>query len=242
MVLLGTIVNALAIIVGAFVGSRLRGVKKGVRDTVMHGLGLAVLVLGIMMALKTEHFLLVIVSLVIGAAIGEWIGVEERLNRLGQWVEAKAGEKGEGNAAAAFVMSTLIYCIGAMAILGALDSGLRQDHSILYTKSMLDGFTAIIFASTMGIGVVFSAIPVFLYQGSIALLSSLLGGNVNEAMLRPFINDVTATGGIMIMAIGLNILQIKKINVANLLPALLVVAIAVPLFFYAERWLPGLFG
>jgi len=226
LVLEGTIVNALAIIIGGIIGSFLNNIPNKIRITVMQGLGLAVLIQGILMGLKTENFLLVIFSLVIGAIIGELLNLEDKLNGLGKRIENKVGN-GKGNIANGFVTATLVYTIGAMAILGALNSGLNLDHSLLYLKAMLDGFTAIIFASTLGIGVVFSAIPVFLYQGAIAIFAKYINVFIEQDILDLIITEITATGGILIIGIAINILDFKKINVANLLPAVVIVPIGV---------------
>lgn len=228
MVLLGVIVNAVAIILGAVIGQLFQRINADVKETLMKAIGIAILVIGMSMALKTEQIIVVLFSLAGGAIVGEWLRLEEKLNQLGQWIEHKLSKgksktEQKGNLARAFVTTTLIYCIGAMAVVGALDSGLRGDHSVLYTKSFLDGFTAIIFSSTLGIGVALSAIPVFIYQGSIALLASFIQQWIPEQLLNDMIVELTATGGILIIAIGLNLLEVTKIRVGNLLPALIFV-------------------
>ncbi len=238
MILLGTLVNAGAIILGALLGRMLSGIPEGMRQTVMQGIGLAVVLLGLKMSFQTSNFLLMIFSIVLGAVIGEAMRIEHRLNQVGLWLERRLGGAKQGSIATGFVTATLVYCIGAMAVLGAMDSGLRGNHDILYTKAMLDGFSSIIFSSTLGIGVAFSAVPVFLYQGLIALLSTQIYALVSKSMLDAILNEVTATGGLMIVAIGLNILELRKINVANLLPALGIAAIGVPLV----GWITALLG
>ncbi|GAE26211.1 membrane protein [Halalkalibacter wakoensis JCM 9140] len=232
MVLTGTIVNGLAIVVAAIIGLLVRNIPEKMKTTTMQAIALAVVVLGIGMGLKSEQFLIVIGSLVIGGLIGEKIDLDDRLNKVGAWIETKVGSKKDGSVAKAFVTATLIYVVGAMAILGALDSGLRGDHSVLYTKSMLDGFSALIFTSTLGIGVIFSAIPVVLYQGGIALLATQINQFVPPALMDQFIVEMTATGGVMIVAIGLNILGVLQIRVANLLPSIIVVAVIVSALYY----------
>jgi uncharacterized protein len=227
MVLWGTIVNTVAIVCGALIGSRLNRISEGIRNTVMQGIGLAVCVLGITMAFKTQNFLILLSSLVIGGVIGELIRVDYWLDQMGLALESRFGAGGKNSIATGFVTATLMYCVGAMAILGSMDSGLRHNHDILYTKSMLDGFSSIIFASTLGIGVLFSAIPVFLYQGVIAVASTFISSFISESLLQSIITEVTAAGGILIVGIGLNILDIKRVNVANLLPAIFIAAIAV---------------
>ncbi|MEB3101680.1 DUF554 domain-containing protein [Ferviditalea candida] len=227
MALWGTIVNALAIIAGGILGSFIPKLAEGIRTTVMQGLGMTIVVLGVSMSFKTENILIAVVSLVVGGIIGELMKIDRMLEIVGMKLEKIVGSRLKGNIAAGFVTATLIYCVGAMAILGAIDGGLRHNHDILYTKAALDGFTAVIFASTLGIGVMFSAIPVFLYQGLIALSATWITHFLSDGLLNGVIREVTAVGGILIVGIGLNILEIKKINVANLLPSLIIAAIAV---------------
>ncbi|MFC0296064.1 DUF554 domain-containing protein [Geobacillus jurassicus] len=232
MVLLGTIVNGVSIIAGALIGKWLHRIPERVKETVMGGIGLAVALLGIQMGMKSEQFLVVIFSLVFGGILGEWWNWEEKLNRLGQWLEAKVGGNGQGSIAKGFVSATLLFVIGAMAIVGALDSGLRGDHSVLYTKSILDGFASVILTTTLGIGVIFSALPVVVYEGGIALLATQIERFVPKEVLDSFIAESTATGGILIMAIGLNMLGLTNIRVANLLPSIFVTAAAVFVFSF----------
>jgi len=234
--LLGTLVNTLAIAAGALLGRLLSGIPESIRQTVMQGIALAVIVLGVKMSLDTNNILIMIVSIVLGSIIGELMGIDKNLNRLGQWLEKKMGGNRQGTIATGFVTATLVYCIGAMGVLGSLDSGLRNNHDILYTKSMLDGLSAIIFSSTLGIGVIFSAIPVFLYQGTIALLATQINSLVSPAMLEAILAEVTAVGGLMIIAIGINILELRKINVANMLPALVIAAVSVPLVEWLDTF------
>lgn len=227
VVLLGTIVNGISIVAGALIGKWFHRIPERVKETVMGGIGLAVALLGIQMGMKSEQFLIVIFSLVFGGILGEWWNWEEKLNRLGRWLEKKVGGSGESGIAKGFVSATLLFVIGAMAIVGALDSGLRGDHSVLYTKAILDGFASVILTTTLGIGVMFSALPVVLYEGGIALLATQIERFVPREVLDSFIAESTATGGILIMAIGLNMLGLTNIRVANLLPSILVVAAAV---------------
>ncbi|MDY7224570.1 DUF554 domain-containing protein [Halalkalibacterium halodurans] len=227
MVLIGTVVNGAAIVIAALIGLLVKNIPERVKTTVMQAIGLAIVLLGVKMGLQTEQFLIVICSLVIGGVIGEILNLEKRLDHLGRWIERKVGGKKDGSIATAFVTTTLIYVVGAMAVLGALDSGLRGDHSVLLTKALLDGFLAILFTSTLGIGVLFSAIPVVLYQGSIALFASQIDQYVPTALMDSFITEMSATGGVMIVAIGLNLLNVVNIRVANLLPSLVIVAVLV---------------
>jgi uncharacterized membrane protein YqgA involved in biofilm formation len=232
MFLLGTIVNGLLIIVGTLLGRLLTRIPENMKATVMHGIGLAVMVLGLQMGFKSANFLIVILSLVIGAVLGEAWKLEEKLNSVGDWLERKLGSKGEGSISQGFVTATLIFVIGAMAIIGALDSGIRGDHDVLYTKAIIDGFTALILTTTLGIGVLFSAIPVMLYQGTIALFATQIDKFIPKALMDSFILELTATGGVMIFAIGLNLIGLTKIRVANLLPGILVTAVLVTISHY----------
>lgn len=226
MSLLGTVVNAVAILIGVAIGGLMSRIPDRMKVTILQGLGLAVFVIGLSMVVGVAtaegyDFFIVIASLVFGGIIGELLDIEGKLNRLGKWIEGKMSRFGQGKIAEAFVFSSLVYCVGAMAIVGSLESGLEGSHKILYTKAMLDGFSAIFFTSAMGIGVGLSAIPVFLYQGAIALTAVWLAGYLSD----PVITVMSATGGILIMGISLNVMEIKKVNVGNLLPAIFVAAI-----------------
>lgn len=234
MFLLGTIVNAICIIIGSLLGKLLHRIPEKMKGTVMHAIGLAVIVLGLQMGIKSEHFLIVILSLVFGAIIGEALALEDKLNQLGYWLEKKIGAKGQGDISEGFVNSTLIFVVGAMAIIGALDSGIRGDHNVLFTKAIIDGFTALILTTTLGIGVIFSAIPVLIYQGIIAIFATQIDRIVPDALMNSFIVEMTSTGGIMIVAIGLNITGLIKIRVANLLPGILAVAIIVTMIYFYQ--------
>lgn len=233
MVLLGTLVNALLIIIGAIAGRLLKGIPENMKQTVMGAIGIVVTVLGIQMGLESSNFVLIIICLVFGGVIGEWIDIDKWLNRLGQFLEKKFGSKASqgGSIAQGFVTSTLIFVIGAMGVLGALNSGLQNDHELLISKGIIDGFTSIILSATLGIGVLLSAIPVAIYQGVIALFATQITKIIPEAALELFLQEMTATGGIMIIAIGLNLLGITNIRVANLLPSLVVVGIAVAIIY-----------
>ncbi|EJQ43207.1 hypothetical protein IEE_03385 [Bacillus cereus BAG5X1-1] len=231
MVILGAVVNGVCIIIGTLFGKLFSNIPESMRGTIMHAIGLTVAALGLQMALKSENFLVVILSLVIGAVIGEWLQLEERLTHLGEWLENKVGSKGKGSISEGFVTATLIFAIGAMGVLGALDSGIRGNHDILFTKAIIDGFISIILTTTLGIGVVFSAIPVILYEGGIAVFATQINSFVPKELMNQFIVEMTATGGIMIFAIGLNLLGFIKIKVANLLPGILMVGVIVSIIY-----------
>ena len=216
--MVGTLVNSAAIILGAIIGI---GIKSGIKDryksTIMDGIGLSVVIIGIMGGIKANNIIMIIGSIVVGSIIGEIIDIDLKLEHLGDKMENRFG-KGDSNFSKGFVTASLVYCIGAMAIVGSLESGISGNHQILYAKSILDGISAIIFASTLGIGVDFSAIPVFLYQGVITLLANV----IKDLLTTEVINEMSAVGGILILAIGINILGIKKIKVANMLPAIFI--------------------
>ncbi|QUL55760.1 DUF554 domain-containing protein [Paenibacillus tritici] len=227
MVLLGAIVNGMAIIFGTLLGKLLERIPESMKNTVMNAIGLALMLLGVQMGLRSENFLIVILSLVIGAVAGEWINIEDKFTRAGDWLERRAGAGRQGSLSLGFVTASLVFVVGAMAILGSLDSGIKGNHEILYTKAIMDGFIAMILTSTLGIGVMFSAIPVVLYQGAIALLATQITRFVPDALLNNCIAEMTAAGGVMIIGIGLNLLGITKIKVANLLPGILVAVLLV---------------
>lgn len=212
----GTLVNAAAVITGAAVGLLLkRGMPERYQQTIMQGLGLAVGIIGLQMAFKTQNILIVILSVVVGAVLGEALNIDAWLNKLGNWLTAKLGNQ-YGNVGEGFVTASLVYCIGAMAVVGSIQDGLTGDASTLYAKSMLDGISAIVFASTLGIGVALSSISVLIYQGSITALA----GAFSTLLTGSIITELTAVGGVLIIGISLLMLEVKKIKVANLLPAI----------------------
>ncbi|MFX4262966.1 DUF554 domain-containing protein [Pelotomaculum propionicicum] len=228
----GTIVNAAAIVLGAMVGLSFRkGLPDRVRNTIMQGLGLAVLLIGFQMSVKSQQILVVVVSLVLGGLTGEILNIEGWLDRLSRWVDAKAGGAA-GEAGRAFVTTSLIYCVGAMAIMGSIESGLNNNHQILFTKAALDGVSAALFASTMGPGVAFSALPVFIYQGTITMLASFSKGFLSTAAVL----EMSAVGGLLIVGIGVNILGIREIKVGSLLPSIFY---AIPLAYWLPKIIPG---
>ncbi|MCA0984884.1 DUF554 domain-containing protein [Halobacillus yeomjeoni] len=228
MVLFGTIVNGLCIFVGTIIGLFFTKIPERYKETVMHGVGLTVMLIGLQMAFKTENIVIVLLSLLFGAVIGEAMRLEEKLEGIGRSLERKFTKPDEKSTIAqGFITASLIFVIGALAVIGALDSGLRNDHEILITKAIIDGFISLVLTTTLGIGVIFSIVPVVLYEGSIALLATQINQWIPKSMLEMLINEVTAAGGLMIVAIGLNILKITKIRVANLLPGLIVVGLIV---------------
>lgn len=233
MILFGSIVNACLIIIGALLGRFLSNIPERMKETVMYGIGLAVAAIGIQMTFESTQILIVIISIVIGAIIGEWMNLDDKINGLGKWIEKKLPAKKEGpGIAQGFVTATLIFVVGSMAIIGAIDSGLRNDHDVLIMKGIIDGFTSVILSSTLGIGVMIAAVPVFLYQGLITIFSTQISRFVPDELLQFFISEMTATGGLMIVGIGLNLIGITKIRVANLIPGIAVVAVIVTIVHF----------
>ena len=219
MILKGTLVNVLAIFLGTLVGRYLgRFIPERVRRTIMMGLGLAVILIGIQLAIQSRNPLIVIAAMLIGGIIGETLAIEERLDNMGHRLQARFRDA--GSIAEAFVTASLLYCIGAMAVMGSIQDGLGQEPTILYAKSALDGIASIALASTLGIGVIFSIIPLILYQGGITLAAVW----VQAILTDPVVAEMNATGGLLILAIGLDILQIRKLPVGNLLPAIFAAA------------------
>ncbi|CUO73791.1 MULTISPECIES: DUF554 domain-containing protein [Clostridium] len=218
--MIGTIVNSVAVVIGCLIGFIIKGrLKTNISNTIMSGLGLCVLYIGVSGALKGEDTLLMIICIVIGALIGELIDIDKWLSRLGEIIERKVNKVGKSNISIAegFVSASLLFCVGAMAIVGSLESGLRGNHDTLFAKSLLDGVTSIILTSTLGIGVIFSAVTIFIYQGLITLGAGMLANVLSESV----INNMTAVGSLLIIGLGFNILGITKIKVANMLPAVI---------------------
>jgi len=217
----GTIINAAAVIAGGLLGTYIvKGIPEKIKGTVIQGIGLSVTYIGLKTAWETKNPLILIISLALGGAIGELLHIEEGLESLGRNLEKKFSY-GDGSFSKGFITATLVYCVGAMAIMGSLEDGLTGRYDILLAKSALDGITAIIFSSTMGLGVAFSALPLLLYQGTITLLAQQL----KPLLTTNVVAEMTAAGGLLILGIGLNLLQATKIRIAALLPAILIAAI-----------------
>jgi uncharacterized membrane protein YqgA involved in biofilm formation len=255
-VLWGSILNALGVALGALVGVAIRAfgrikktapapdapAKDKLSDTVFHGLGLCVVLVGMggmlqgmvndriadafpSLSLSGESTLVIILSVVLGSVVGHLLDLDLRINQLGAWVEKQTKGK-MGNVAQGFVSASLLFCVGSMAIVGSLNSGLTGDHSMLYTKTLLDTVSAIVFASTMGIGVAFSGALILLYQGSIALAA----GWIAPLLSPDVIMTMSITGSLLIMALGFHMLGILRIKVMNYVPAVFFPIALVPLW------------
>jgi uncharacterized membrane protein YqgA involved in biofilm formation len=223
---LGTVVNAGAVIVGSTVGTLLGSrFPERIKAMVFQALGLATLVIGMRMAFETKGILVFIFSLLLGGISGEFLRLQERIEGVAERLKGKI-KKSSSGFSEGLVTAFLIFCIGSMTIVGAIDEGLRGDHTILLAKSVLDGFTSIALASTYGFGVGFSAVPLFLFQAGITLLAALS----QQFFTSLLISQLTGVGGAMIIGIGINLLGIKKIRVINLLPALVWVVLLTKLF------------
>ncbi|MFP4084644.1 MAG: DUF554 domain-containing protein [Desulfonatronovibrio sp.] len=226
---IATFVNAAAIILGSLAGVLLgRNFPDRVRTIVYQGIGLSVLVIGLDMALAYENIILVVFSALLGGVTGELLRLDQKMTNFGNWLKGAIRSR-DARFTDGFVTASLIFCIGSMAILGSIDEGIRGDRTILLTKSILDGFICIPLAATYGIGVLFSALPIILYQGSITVAASH-----SQAFFSPeIIAQITSVGGLLIMGIGITLLDLKKVNVTNLLPSLVYAVLFVkimPLF------------
>jgi len=231
----GTLINIATVIIGGTLGCLLGSrLPERVRQTVVTGLGLFTLAYGISMFIKTQNAIVVVLSLLIGIVLGEWWNIEKGLNNLGAWLEVKVlnstDESSQKRFIKGFLTASLLFCVGPMAILGSVQDGLTGDYQLLVVKSILDGFASLAFAASMGVGVLFSIIPVFLYQGGITLLAVQAQSFFTEGM----ITEMSAVGGVILLAIGIGgLLELRPIRTANFLPAL----VLAPLFVALLAWL-----
>ena len=230
----GTIINVVAIVGGSVLGL-LFGARLSdkLKSTIIAGMGLFIVAMGLQMFLKTENSLVVLGALLFGTLLGEWWRIEDGLHRFGVFLESKFSRDendGSNRFIRGFMTASLLFAIGPIGILGSIQDGLSSDYKLLIVKSIIDGFASIAFASTLGIGVAFSSLIIFIYQGGI----SLLAGQLNTVITTSMINELTATGGILLMGIGIsNMLEIKKIRIGNMLPAIFIAPLIV--------WMLGLF-
>lgn len=222
----GTLLNVVAVLVGGGVGTLLgQRLPEKMRETVLHGLGLITLVTGLSMAIGTANILIVMGSILLGGVLGEWLGIEDRVQALGDRLQARFKSSGATTLAEGFVTASLIFCVGPMTVLGSIRDGMIGDYSLLAIKSLLDAFASLALAASLGIGVVFSALTVLVVQGGISLLARLAQVGMSEAM----ITEMTAAGGVIIMGIGLVLLEVKRIRVGSFLPAIVIAPLIVAL-------------
>ncbi|MFZ0928652.1 MAG: DUF554 domain-containing protein [Syntrophobacteraceae bacterium] len=215
----GTLINMGAIVAGTAIGS-LAGSRlpSRMRRIVLYGIGLVVLLMGFQMAVRTQNVLAVLGAILIGGIIGELLRIEHRLEQLGQFFQTRFSKGSEQSIAEGFVTASLVFCVGPMAILGSISDGLNGDYSLLSIKAVMDGFASIAFGASLGWGVGLSAISILVYQGAITLFAGTLPGALSEAM----ITEMTATGGLIIIGIGIKLLDLKDLPLANFVPAIAV--------------------
>lgn len=228
--MIGTILNVITIIIGGMIGMLLGGrIPERVRSTVVHGLGLFTIVLGVRLFLQTDNPIISLMAIMLGGLLGEWMNIEEKLNRLGSSIEARLGPTGASESKEnlfirGFVTASLLFEIGPMTILGSIQDGLTGDYSLLATKSVMDGFSGLALASTLGAGVLFSTVIVLLYQGGISLLAIQVQALLTDVMIA----EMTAVGGILMIGLAFgSLLEIKPIRTGNLLPALIIAPVLV---------------
>lgn len=219
--MIATFVNCGVIIVGCIVGLFIKGgIPERFNKIIMNGLALCAMFIGFSGALEGNNTIITIVSMAVGALIGELINIDKWLNKLGETIQKKLdkGDGKESRIAEGFVNASLLFCVGAMSIVGALQAGLAGNYDTIYAKTVLDGVSSIIFSASMGIGVIFSSVTVLLYQGGITLCASFLSGILSQVVIA----EMTAVGSLMIVGLGLNLLEVTDIKIANLLPGILV--------------------
>ena len=222
--MVATLINAGAIILGSIIGILIRkGIKEEYRKIVFTAAGITSLTIGIQMVLKTSHILSFALALMAGGLLGTMLDLEGAIERLGESLKRRFARKSEDTFAAGFLNASVLFCAGAMAILGSFNAGTVGDYSLLLTKSVLDGFVSVIFAGAMGIGVAFAALSVLVYQGALTLLSEYIKPYVSDLML----SELTAIGGALVIMIALGLLEIKSFKTGNFLPAMVVIIILV---------------
>ncbi|MDY0039907.1 MAG: DUF554 domain-containing protein [Desulforhabdus sp.] len=213
----GTLINVAAILAGSLLGISLGSrLPQNLRNTVVHGLGLVTSLIGLQMALQTQNVLVLLAAMVCGGLVGELLRISDTIEGLGNFLQSMLSKGHASKFSEAFVTASLVFCVGPMAILGSIQDGLSGDYSLLTVKSMLDGFASIAFSASLGWGVSFSAFSILLYQGGITLFAGLF----DRILTEPMIIEMTATGGLIIVGIGLKLLNLKEMRLANFLPAL----------------------
>jgi len=222
--MIGTVANTVLVIIGSLLGLLLkRGIPENIKRIIMVGLGLFTCMLGVKMGFAMQRPLIVVLSLILGGVCGELLRIEDFLESIGEKLKRLVKHEGEASFTQGFVFASLLFCVGPMTILGSIQAGLQNEPDLLFVKSLMDGVSSIILASTMGFGVIFSALAVLVIQGGLTLMAQQF-----SFLIAPvYLSDFTSVGGLMIFAIGLKLLEIKPIKVINFLPALVVVIILI---------------
>jgi uncharacterized membrane protein YqgA involved in biofilm formation len=224
----GTLVNTGTIIAGSLIGMMIHSrLSPKMVNIVFQGIGLVTLAIGISMSLHTESMILVVVSLVSGAVIGQVIDIDKHMRRFSDYLQKKGTripteeDTAAKRATEGFITASMLFCVGSMAILGAIEDGMGKTPDLLYTKSIMDGISSIALASSFGICILFSSVPVLIYQGSLTLFAAFIMRYMSDSMT----GNMTAVGGILLIGLAINILKVKDINVTNMLPALVIIVI-----------------
>lgn len=224
--MIGTLVNAGAVIVGGAVGMMLnKSMPERFKTIYFQAVGLFTMAMGIGMVYNMQNILIVVSSVAVGALLGEWMNIERAVDRLSEYLRKKL-KIGNEKFSEGLVTSFLLFCIGAMTIVGAIDEGTGRSSEVLFTKSLMDGFSALLLASAFGLGVIFSSVPLLIFQGGITLLAM----SASQFFTPEIITGLTSTGGILLIGMGINILEIKKLRIMNMIPALLLVVILLSIF------------
>ena len=226
--MIAVLVNCASVIAGSLVGLIFcKKINDNLSDIVCCGAGVVTMVIGFQMAFQYKSVVILALSLIMGGIIGTWLDIDGKILALGKFLETKFGKKegqsGKQNFAYAFLNASVLFCVGAMAVLGSFNAGINKDYTLIFTKSILDGFMAIVFAAAMGVGTAFSAITVFVYQGLLTLCSTWIAPYVTEEMLT----ELSAVGGAAIVMIGMNLLKLRTIKTANYLPAIILAVVFV---------------
>ena len=217
MIMLGTLVNTSAVILGGTIGVLIKkGINKNISDLIMKGVALCVMYIGVTGSLKGKNTLVAILSIAVGAVIGGLIDFDKHLNNFAVKLENKFSKDETSSIAEGFVTASLLFCVGAMAIVGSLQSGLTGNHEMIYTKSLLDFITSIVLASSLGVGVIISSVFVFVYQGAITLLAGVL----SPVLAQSTINEITCVGSLLIIGLSLNMLGVTKLKIMNYIPSI----------------------
>lgn len=218
--MLAVFVNAVTVIVGSILGMLLnKRLKEEYTKTIIACMGICTMVIGVTSAIATSNIIIVIVCLVLGTVLGELVKLEKRLDGAGNWLKKKVPQSGNSRFTEGFVTASLLFCVGSMAIMGSFEAGLRSDYDIIFAKSAMDGIMAVTLAATMGLGVAFSALTVIIYQGALTLLAGVVAPVLSDSVIV----EMSAVGGVMLIATGMNIIGLTKdrIRVGNMLPALI---------------------